>query len=114
MAQLLHHHQFPFLTQFYPYSHFLVSECYIKKMDAEVLTLRLVSIKCKILFTFYGLYLNIYDIKSIASLLAVGINVFKDYGLCLGNLKPTVAANLYPSGHSSLLGVPITEHILTI
>ena len=45
---------------------------------------------------------------------AVGINVESEVGENWGNLKFIAAANLNPSDHSFLSGVPMTEHILNI
>lgn len=64
-----------------------------------------------IYLTFYGEYLNIEAIKSIASFDALGITSLSDYGLHYGKVYPTVLANYQPSGHSSFVGVPNTLHI---
>ena len=45
---------------------------------------------------------------------AVGISVEREVGENCGNLKFIAAANLNPSDHSFLSGVPITEQILNI
>jgi len=61
--------------------------------------------------TFYGAYLSMEVIRSMASLDAFGMTSFNDYGLHYGKVYPTVLANYQPSGHSSFVGVPSTLHI---
>ena len=51
-------------------------------------------------------------IKAKASSLAPGMRLFKGCLSCLGNLNPTCDANLYPSAHSSFVGVPFMDLII--
>ena len=61
-----------------------------------------------------GFQRSISLIKAMASGEAVGISVEREVGENCGNLKFIAAANLNPSDHSFLSGVPITEQILNI
>ena len=61
--------------------------------------------------TFDGEYLSIDAMRSMASGDAFGMSSFNDCGLHYGKLYPTVLASYYPSGHSSLVGVPRTLQI---
>lgn len=63
---------------------------------------------------FIGFHCNISSMSMTASSLAFGIKIANDVRVKFGNLKFIAAAIWYPSGQSSLSGVPITEHILNI
>lgn len=54
-----------------------------------------------------GLYFNISAIKESASSLALGISPLNGNLSFFGNLNPTWEASLYPSSHSSFVGVPL-------
>ena len=63
---------------------------------------------------FAGFQRSMSLIKAMASGEAVGISVDREVGENWGNLKFIAAANLNPSDHSFLSGVPMTEQILKI
>ena len=63
---------------------------------------------------FAGFQRIISLINAMASGEAVGISVEREVGENCGNLKFIAAANLNPSDHSFLSGVPMTEQILNI
>jgi len=75
---------------------------------------KIIFISLYFINTELGLYFNISPIKAIASSFAPGIKLFKCCLSCFGNLNPTCEANLYPSAHSSFVGVPFKKSYVLI